>query len=183
MPLGDWATWVQSIATVGALIAAVVAAVVAHRVYGLESERDERAAEERRVRAKAERRAQADQVAGWFAWLAQDADTEPRLGWRRPWGWSAFLRNASDLPIYDIIIDFYYVVPDAADGNIPGRRASSDRIPVLPPQNEFYMAADRDMLERVAAEDQANHAVAIEFRDAAGIRWRRDIHGKLTELH
>lgn len=182
MPLGDWATWVQSAATVGALVAAIVAAVVAQKVYNIESERDERTAEERRVRFEAERRGQADKIAAWYAWLPQHHSGNPGIDFRTPFGWSAFVRNASDLPIYDVDVEFYYVVPDAPDGNVPGRRGTIDRIPVLPPQDEVAKIAPSEMLDQVAAEAQDNHAVAIEFRDATGTRWRRDIYGKLTEV-
>jgi hypothetical protein len=163
MDWGDLATWSNSFVATGALVAA-------YMVYRIESRRDREAENERHTRFQVERQSQADKVAGWFAWISreQTADRSFRAGLR--YGWAAFVRNASDLPIYDVDIDYYYVVPHAPSGNIPGKRGSVERIPVLPPLDEAHVLADSKMLDQVGREDQANHAVAVSFRDAAGNR-------------
>jgi hypothetical protein len=172
MPLGDWATWVQSIVTVGALVAAVIAAIEARRVYERESARDERAAEDRRARAEANRRAQADKVAGWYGLYTPAV--EGAVTTEHPtYEWCAFVKNGSDLPIYDVDIAYFFVVPGAPPGNSPGLRSISERILVVPPQ---------EMLRQSGPENQPNYAVAIKFRDTAGVRWSRDINGELAEL-
>jgi hypothetical protein len=101
----------------------------------------------------------------------------------RKQGWAAFIKNASDLPIYDVDIDFYYVTSHSSVGNIPGRRGGlAETIAVLPPQDGMQVPAHSSILGLVDPDQQKNHMVAVEFRDAAGNRWRRDIHGKLAEL-
>jgi hypothetical protein len=64
---GDAATWVGSVAAVGALIAAVVAGWQATRLYHIERGRDQQAEIERQARAAAERRMQATRVTAWVA--------------------------------------------------------------------------------------------------------------------
>lgn len=174
MNWGDVPTWLGALVTAAALIAAF-------KVYKIESDRDARAATERREQFQAERRAQADKVAAWYAYFRPQYSSAPMTAFREQ-GWAAFIRNASDLPIYDVEIDFYYVIPNAPPGNVPSRRGSSDQIPVVPPQEETYIKTPSGVLDQVDAESKANHSVAIEFRDTAGARWRRDIYGKLTEL-
>ena len=179
MPLGDWATWVQSAATVGALAAAVVAALVAQKVYKIESDRDERAAGERRARAEAERQAQADKVAAWYTtWNPQ-----PRVATSSIVG-GAVVKNSSDLPVFDVRVAFWAPPEDPTSGKPPAHALDARLIRAVPPRGEVKTDDElfswNGLIGSVGNDDP--YIASIEFRDAAGIRWRRDIYGKLAEL-
>src|SRR4051794_16036071 len=89
---GDIPTWLSAVATLIALIFAAIAASSAHRIYLIESERDRKALDERHKQAEFQRRTQAALVSAW--WGRQD-DASMGTG-----TWGAFVRNASDTPIY-----------------------------------------------------------------------------------
>jgi hypothetical protein len=159
---------------------------VAYDLLGVESVRDLKAAEQRLFAAEerkrladervaqreADRRAQASKVTAWFALFDRVEDT-----------WGATVSNASDLPILDVRI-FYYWVNDPHDGSpwtTEQRYASVDRIRVIPPGQ----ARNRELPLRVrhmAQECNADvYLVGVEFTDAHGIRWFRDERGALHD--
>jgi hypothetical protein len=170
---GDAPTWINIVVTAIALCAAIRGARTAQKVYEIESQRDEVAADERRARSGAERRTQADKVAAWCTqWEV------PLTPSGQQFEYGAIIKNASDLPIYDITVEFCYIRQTA--GGVSSRR-SAYPIPVIPPQETERAGADELMGRSTDQLGHVNYAVAIEFRDTAGIRWRRDIHGKLAE--
>lgn len=184
---GDFPSWITAITTTLVFAAAAVATRVAYRLYKVESGRDLAAAEDRRLaaedrkraederaeRREADRRTQANKVAGWL-----DSRESTRGGGRmREQG--AFIRNASDLPILDVKVAFYFA-PDPGAGQpweptYHGEPAGQLR--VIPPGVDRFIAIPeqtRNLVDEV-------YVVGIEFSDAAGNRWERDGRGALND--
>ncbi|MGP4026148.1 hypothetical protein [Actinomadura sp. 3N407] len=170
---GDVPTWVSALVAVLTLVGLVLTVIYAHRIYRLESERDERAAEERRARYEAESRSQAEKIAAWFAPASNDVPGENSFG--------AFVRNASDLPVFDI----YPVFRPASDGEpTDGGDWFFENIAVLPPHETKFILLE---LTEDEYEEVPHHLrnemflVEITFRDAAGVRWIRSADGSLIQ--
>ncbi len=137
---------------------AAVAAVITRRTYRIESERDRVNEEARAVQRSFARRAQAALVS---AWSGESADGR----------WGAFVRNASETPVYQTCLTVL-----AADDRSDHTKIS---LPLVPPSDEaLFCAIDRTRPARDAAGDR----VKLTFTDATGIRWQRNQYGRLTEL-
>jgi len=155
---GDIPTWVSASGSVFALGFAAVAVVVTHRTYRIESERDRVNAEARAAQESSARRAQAALVSVWW-------------GESRDGRWGAFVRNASETPIYQV----YFTVLSTDD--------HSDGIKVhylvVPPSHEaLFCPFDLDQ----RTQRTSGRRVKVSFTDAAGVRWLRNQYGRLTEL-
>jgi hypothetical protein len=135
---GDVATWVLAATTFLAFVAAGAAALVAYRLLVVENQRDAAAATERKARLDAEKRAQAEKIAAWYGtWRLKG-------GFASPTGtgividppvWGATLRNASDLPVYDVRISFCIAGDPSLglDWRSGQRYSPPDGLSVLPP--------------------------------------------------
>lgn len=186
---GDFPTWVVAITTLLAFLAAAFAGLVAYDLLMVENKRDldaaqerllaaaerKRLADERTAQREADRRAQASQVTTWFAFYEPADPDYPTMAGGPP-TWGAAVRNASDLPIFDVRV-FFYWVNDPRDGNpwtAEQRYASVDRILVIPPGQ----TRDSELPERVSSmAKECNdrvYLVGIEFTDANGHRWSRN---------
>lgn len=158
---GDIPTWISSVATIMALIFAGLAALAAQRVYRIESQRDEVAAEARRQQEAFVRRTQAALVSAWWGWGLD--------------GWGAFVRNASETPIYQVSL----TVVDIHDPNV-GERVD---LPIVPPAAEPVFQSTELGSGLVADGSHAvDYRVEVTFTDSAGVRWIRDQLGRLSEL-
>ena len=188
---GDFPTWVMAITTLLAFLAAAFAGLVAYDLLNVETARDLKAAEqrlfaaeerkrladERTAQREADLRAQASKVTAWFSRI--------RVEDNRGMSWGATISNASELPILDVRV-FYYWVNDLRDGSpwtTEQRYASVDRIRVIPPGQ----LRGQELPERVrsmAQECNDNvYLVGVEFTDANGVRWFRDERGALHDPH
>lgn len=158
---GDIPSWLSSIATIGALLFAALAALAAQRVYRIESERDRVAAQDRRHQEAFTRRTQAALVSAWWGWGQG--------------GWGAFVRNASETPIYQLSL----TVLDIHDPNV-GERVD---LPIAPPAAE-PMFQRVELSTGLVADGQhaVDYRVEVTFTDSAGVRWIRDQLGRLSEL-
>lgn len=163
LQFGDLPTWISAVASLGALVFAAIATVAAIRVYRIESARDRVAAEETRRRDEEVRRSQAVLVSGWWG-------GDPHSGKPRP---GAFIRNASDAPVYHVAISVLDPVTPESGATLA--------VPVIPPTAEpaFYPVAATPHAPK-AADDE--HRVELSFTDAAGLRWIRDQWGRLSEV-
>jgi hypothetical protein len=150
----------------GALVAATTAAGLAGRnVY---------------VDRQDRRKAQASRVAAWWGTKLYEmqtltgADPQPKYTQVYSAG-GAYLRNASDLPVYEARIEFFR----------DGRPLYVEELRVVPPQDdaEFLEPEDADN-ETAAPWERSNDPldVALSFRDAAGRRWSRSVDGRLHEV-
>jgi hypothetical protein len=160
-------TWFGAGASGGALVAAALAARAAWAVLRVERGRDE---EER----EAQKRVQAERFAGWASVVRSDpADSGS------PSKWGASLRNASELPVYEVRVVYEpiasgYEVEDPADLEVvpPGEwMVTGHHLYPRPSQPRF----------RPDAGDipDLTYRIALRFTDAAGRWWRRDRQGAL----
>ncbi|MEJ3748456.1 hypothetical protein WEI85_34875 [Actinomycetes bacterium KLBMP 9797] len=152
LDLGDVPTW---LATVGAGIAAYFAS----RAYLIERRRDA-------VAADILRQEQASHVAVW-------TDYGPHPYTNEPDGADYFvLRNASQLPIYEVIVFSYSF-----------ERTSS--IETARPVGQFHLGTvppePTPTTHTAYLSTTSAWAFAIQFRDAAGVVWYRDPRGELWE--
>lgn len=189
---GDFPTWVVAITTLLAFLAAAFAGLVAYDLLSVENERDlkaaeqrlfaaeerKRLAEERSALREADRRAQANKVVAWFGQQEVVRGDSVLL-----LDWAALVHNASDLPILDVRVFFYWVY-DPRDGSpwtAEQRYASVNTIRVMPP-GQIQRVELPDRVRRMAdiCDDQA-YVVGIEFTDARGTRWFRDERGALHD--
>lgn len=157
----DWGTvpdWLAGTGSLFALIFAAVAVVVTRRTYHIESERDRVNAEARTVQQAFARRAQAALVSAWWG-QTQDGQ------------WGAFVRNASETPVYQV-----YATVVSADGNVDSHKF---HYVVVPPSNVAIFCAVGD---GASAQSLVVRRVKLSFTDAAGVRWLRGQYGRLTEL-
>jgi hypothetical protein len=171
---GDIPTWL-------ATIAATAAGVVAYRVYRIEARRDQVSDQERRSM-------QAGKVAAWYG------SREQKVTQRMPNSvqtyilpepvWGAFLRNASDLPVSDVVVRFHLPSSPASDATGNGNMHTIVKM-VLPPNDApIHLPIDEAAL-RIFSDDvreDAFHRVEIDFTDAQGFRWHRNIKGQLKEI-
>jgi|ERR1700722_3438738 len=133
--------------------------------------------EERKCSAEKERRGQAALVTAWFASFPVPT-RGPAFSY-----WGAAVRNASDLPVFDVRVSFYFIEePVAGMEWTPVLRGSAPKaIQVLPPQDERSVYIPDDIARQDECSDQV-YAVGITFADAAGNNWERDPRGALKPL-
>lgn len=149
-------------ATLAAAIFAAIAAVFAYRAY-----RKEMAVEARLV-DNAER-GQASMVAAWMGDKGGSA--------------IPIVRNASEVPIFDVYIDFYYkgeLMGSTSDepGAITTYEPSTTGVESFLPETvieKFQEAADNQIREM--AMD-----LGIRFADSSGRHWKRAYNGALTRV-
>ena len=103
---GDFPTWLEAVATTGVLIAAGLAARAAGRLLTVARDRD---CEQR----EATERTQAERIAAWRAIVPRD----PR-GVGLAVGWDAAVRNASELPVYQLHVQHVPIAPGGADAAV-----------------------------------------------------------------
>jgi hypothetical protein len=196
-PSGSIPDWIEAIATVAAFAAAVFAARYAAGAFVLERERESQ-------RLDAERRAQASLVAAWPARFIQYMDEQQAdlpKGLDTIAGAEVLLRNASDLPVTNVHVDFW-AVHAYADEHGPAdiRRLGGQTLAVLPPATEPHrvlwstegrqhflpgvptVGDPRDFWPSEPPHDPARLILDLTFRDSSGVLWRRDRVGRLQEV-
>jgi hypothetical protein len=164
---GDVPTWIGAVATVLAFGAAAFAGWSAWKVLTLERERDA-------DRRRADEAVQAVKIAAWPSVVRSDP-VDPDSG---P-VWGAALRNASDLPVYQVHVEF---VPIRSSGG-----QHSVVLELVPPGEwllsgvELYPRPGQPLL-RADARDLPDRPYVIELRfvDAADRAWRRTWQGLLA---
>jgi hypothetical protein len=158
---GDVPTWVSASISLLALMAATAAAVGAFRLYSVERANKQRAEAEIAQRAVEQRRTQAAQVACWMGSVHDRAGRGSVL--------VVNLRNASELPVYDVMIE---VTANTSEPTLV-------TLPVLPPG---ATPVERPVPGPADVHGQPNPcSVTMRFRDSAGVVWRRGQDGTLTE--
>lgn len=194
---GSMADWVAATATVAAFGAAVIAARYAAGAFHLESNREAHF-------LSAQRRSQAALVAVWSDrflpnWEHNHDGTSTVV--EGITGGVAMLRNASDVPVTNVHVDFTVILA-YADGlaDADTRYLGGEDLAVLPPSTEpreirWSIASNAVMIPGVptlgdgqdyypdyGTYDPSRLVVDITFRDAAGVLWHRDRGGYLTEV-
>jgi len=156
---GDVATWVGAGVSLLALAAAVVGAVQAFRVLGIERKRDLVYAKESAERAGEARRMQATGVCVWIGEVGTPSAHSILV---------VSLRNASELPVYDVVADVAI-----------GSATASISLSVLPPAPVPLERPISLVLPPGASAQEVS--LELRFRDSAGVRWRRSGSGLLDE--
>jgi hypothetical protein len=201
---GDVPTWILAITTLLALLAATFAGLVAYELLRVENARDQAASVERSQTAadrrqaeaeraaqrEADRRSQANKVTAWFDFYRAGVPRDqyypgsPAVA-TAPTTWGAAIHNASELPIFDVRV-FFYWVNDPGDSSpwAPDLRYTPlERFRVIPPNyiRHFDLPAT---VQNTGEECNDNaYVVGIEFTDASGARWMRDARGVLLDLN
>jgi arabinogalactan oligomer / maltooligosaccharide transport system substrate-binding protein len=155
---GDVPGWVSALGSVFALGFAAVAVVVTRRSYQIEFKREKVDAEARIVQQSFARRSQGVLVSAWWG-RSQDGR------------WGAFVRNTSQLPIYQV----YLTVLDPDDQS----DITKIHYLVVPPSDD---AVFRQLHGEPLPERSPARRVKLSFTDSAGVRWHRNQYGGLTEL-
>ncbi|WP_170323511.1 DUF1416 domain-containing protein [Cryptosporangium phraense] len=157
---GDVPTWISSVGGLLSLVAAGTAAWIAWKLLVTERTRDRQAADDAR-------RAQAGLIAAWIP-DATDREGLDQATIR------VLVRNNSTLPVYRVLVAIVVRSDDgftevASSGGPQGRF------------REFAAPGDNEIRVMVPATTNRRRVV-LTFRDAAGVEWRRDHDGALTEL-
>lgn len=149
------ASWIEAIGTVGAL-----AVALAFGVYELRQGRIDR-----RKRASEARLSQASLVNAWLSvsWL-DPSDSAPVA--------VPVLYNGAEAPVYGVVFE----LPSRYTGGAP----RPVQYGLLPPTEDAKIL-DWDP-EPLSSGDDLDEPLELSFRDAAGIWWHRDAHGRLEEL-
>jgi hypothetical protein len=91
--------------------------------------------------------------------------------------WGAVVENASDLPVLDVRVHFFYV-NDPRDGSpwtTDERYAAPERFRVIPPGQTRNLPLPYTQLGIQASNvSEQNFLIAIDFTDASGQQWYRD---------
>jgi hypothetical protein len=182
---GDVPTWVGACGTVGALAFAAAAAFVGWQLYKVESRRDHDTEQDRRSREFEQRRAQAARISAWPSNTGEDAQGNVHINTL-----GILVRNASELPIFDLAIRFYWrqgpssfqpLWQTSPSGEWPdGQKALI--IPVLPPSDHpVFIPIPQEVFEKLHGSLHDKVVPSLSFRDAEGISWHRGSDGKLAE--
>ena len=169
MTVGDIPTWLLT-------LAAVVAGWYTHRIYKIESGRDQERADERRAE-------QASRIAAWIE-MRQGIPPAQR-DQMRPFseqypGHYCVLRNASDLPVYNVMLSYRFRRSDGSE-DLPG--ADDPLRPVLPP-GEQPLKLGWDVLGRWEQPHDVHYIsmqVRLVFTDASRRAWCREFDGRLVD--
>jgi hypothetical protein len=150
-------TWITALATAGLLIGAIVTAFFAFLAFRKQSAEVTLLKDQAGRDIEQRRRSQAAKV---FVWVVEDLASGSGMFVR--------IRNASEQPVYDL--EF------SADGMGPVRSVPPGGAPCMPGESHSFATA--------ALGDDAAAAppVQLDFRDAAGLRWRTTSRGELTEV-
>jgi hypothetical protein len=171
------AAWIEAGATVIAVGAAIYAGIYAKKAYDKEVERDERREQDRRS-------SQAEKVAAWCErYDYSDAEPSRVIGGSGVVGmtrakpepsWNYYLRNASDVPVYDVVVLF----------RIGEHSLGTDALDVLPPGDEPITREVPKHVKREARAGREEYGEVlrpfISFRDSGGRAWRRTDKGRLV---
>ena len=149
---GDLPSWIEALATVAAVAAALFAGYYAKRLNDIEDKRDVE-------RFRADWRRQAEQVSAWMGLRFSQLDL--------PIGKAVWIRSVSDQPVYAVASWMIY----------PNRRVRVDH-----PELVLAPGAPNSDIVIDAPKTQDPLGVAVQFRDSAGRWWRRDETGILHEL-
>lgn len=145
-------------------------------LYRVESRRDAEAA--RQLKAQ-----QASKVAAWFGQRERERNPAVR-GLPMPpfpelFQWGAYVRNASDMPIFDLVCTMW---PTEALDDTEILEPTDEPVLVLPPNETIFVESPASTKEPfTSASRRRPHAVSLTFRDSSNTRWIRDEMGVLKE--
>jgi hypothetical protein len=161
-----WGQWAGAAGTTAAFVAAIKLLRVEHK-----RDRDERGRglEQKRLAD----RVQADRVAAWPSEVRSDVN-DPTSA--RQWG--AAIRNGSDLPVYQLAVEF---------SGFTGPKYSAVICEVVPPGD--WLLSGRELYRRPDVAERGPQSqdrqpreflISVRFTDVAERRWYRDARGFLV---
>lgn len=153
-----------------AFISALVAVMFTWRALARERRRDA----DRELR---DRQEQANQVAAWVS--RRDG---PKPG--EPGNFYIELRNASDLPVYDVQI----MLRDSVGGEVLKQvwwlgASPRDTPRVMDLDSKAQVRLDYIMKRAREQKDRIYYDLTLDFTDASGVRWHRQSDGRLVEIN
>jgi hypothetical protein len=121
-------------------------------------------------------------VSAWYDTV--ERSTRPRMaghigpGPATRWSRGAYVLNASELPVYDVMIEFHVVTATVNDEDQTVEVGAAVHRRIVPPGTIFV-----DGPEKLSTRlrEIKEFAVSISYRDTAGRRWIRDANGVLEE--
>ena len=170
--LGEWAGALIVAATLAASLWELAAARRRQQVLdGETAERRERELEERLVEADRKRRQQADRVSAWYAGKFE-------ANHDRGWDHVIYVKNASDLPVFDIAIE----VGEWSEQEAVNSTLVEDIEPIPLGPGEARAVTSGIVNDVNRAGEDIPPSVTMTFRDAAGTWWKRLPGGRLEEI-
>ena len=166
-----WATGLQAITTSLALVAAGLAWRESHKLNEREAERDQRQAKLDLERTTQQDRAQASGVAAWPSW---GEDMLKNIA-------GVYVVNSGDAPVFGGVLTF----------SAGGMQLGELRLSLIPPGKRFLSFPTTDGARAAAHEADVEltrrredmlepaYGVTLQFRDASGREWTRDVLGRL----
>jgi hypothetical protein len=125
-----------------------------------------------------------NKVAAWFGVGEVVIPVPGNPGGNLAMVWGTHIRNASELPIVDVRVSFFFV---ADPGNwqpweLRDEISPPNRTRVIPPGVTRSVEFPKNVRAAYGTIDQEAFVVSIEFSDAAGNRWKRDGRGMLEGI-
>jgi hypothetical protein len=165
-----FAVWLEAVATVAAVVAAVAAGTFAARAVRIEQDRDNRWIAQQRS-------SQATRIAAWVPRL----ETEERDGVTVLTGVYVRLRNVSDVPVSRVVVKTALVWPTPNGGSGRMEFGALD-LGVLPPlEPADGLTEPRVPIQPMRLPGGAAVEVQLSFVDAGGHPWIRLPDGQLFE--
>lgn len=181
---GTYPDWLAALATLAAFGAAVIAGWYAHRALLVEQARDGRREEDDRERARRDLRQQAEKVAAWSGPLS----TSKSNGVVDRVNLDLAIRNASDLPITEVLIQLTARLAPSTGNPRDASLMTLDSLrrhlvpPAVAAQELTAPRALRDLVGDVLNQNPTHTLtilVELQFTDAANRRWIRRSDGTL----
>jgi hypothetical protein len=156
-----WATWITALATTGLLAGAYFTARYAAKTFREQADQVALLRQQAKRDIQERRRAQAAQV---FVLITSGVPAAPGVGVQV----AAECRNTSGQPVYDITVEWRTNTGPFGKVTVEPELMPGETTPFTEPWTE--------------AQGSPGLSVKIAFRDAAGIHWRTNDRGELTEL-
>lgn len=173
-PVSEWPAWMEAGATLAAVGAAIVAGFYAARAFRLEFQRERRWEE-------TQRSAQASLVAAWPG--GSGMSTENHQAYYN--SLSATIRNASELPVTDVQLNFYMITDSRQEDD--GALIAGYKTDYIPPSTAVPInitplkPSEGGVV--IAHEKRPKVMVELTFRDTSSVEWIRTVRNELYPMH
>lgn len=122
------------------------------------------------------------QATGVVAWIEKSRDSGDLFA-----GWGARIRNATDLPIFNVRVFFHLISRQDGSDWVPvsiGGPPPDETAPVVPPTADRFVPIPAKIVPMFGSIEISDRSclVSFEFTDASGNRWERDPRGALNPL-
>ena len=179
----DAAAWLEAVSTFAAFIAAGIAVSYAYRTWTVEDQRE-------RDRLERDAQSQASLVAAWPEGRFTRRLTDTK--WILDRTGTIWVRNASQVPIYNLVVEYGALWSQNVDGQVVERTSylGQKSIIMMPPTEQPVQHDPNHILwsqlELVCAQGPVQHPdvrIRLNFDDAQGQRWTRHEDGRLGRFN